>query len=500
MKFKLKWSDLPVALLAILTASFACSWLINLSLGFSFFARAMLLGGLTAVSAALVLRAVQKNSRKEKAIHRFIEVMAQLDPRELSDNVPHEALPHLKVDNQWYEAAQKLHHRIQENCRRLEDVEHARAGSEVRVRNLEGEHERALGILTALPEPVLAIDDYDELVLTNSSAEELFEIGSVEQSDNRALGSLVRCETLVNLMTDTRKHRTQSQRTGDIVFVDDDGEAKYYRAICRNMFSKVEGEGEDEEPKSTGVVAILNDVSNEKAIQRRNAEFVSSVSHEMKTPLASIKAYVELLADGDAEDEETQDEFLEIINGQADRLQRLIENLLNIARIEAGVVKVKKKAQSLNEVLEEAFNVVQPAAEQKGIELVNAISSIYIGVLADRDMLMQVAINLLSNGIKYTSPRGTVTLKSRLDDDFHAAFEVVDTGVGLSPEDAARVFEKFYRVKKHSNMAPGTGLGLPLAKHITEDVHGGKLTVISELGEGSIFRATLPSAQELNKS
>jgi two-component system phosphate regulon sensor histidine kinase PhoR len=220
----------------------------------------------------------------------------------------------------------------------------------------------------------------------------------------------------------------------------------------------------------------------------------------MKTPLASIKAYVELLADGDAEDEETQDEFLEIINGQADRLQRLIENLLNIARIEAGVVKVKKKAQSLNEVLEEAFNVVQPAAEQKGIELVNAISSIYIGVLADRDMLMQVAINLLSNGIKYTSPRGTVTLKSRLDDDFHAAFEVVDTGVGLSPEDAARVFEKFYRVKKHSNMAPGTGLGLPLAKHITEDVHGGKLTVISELGEGSIFRATLPSAQELNKS
>jgi two-component system phosphate regulon sensor histidine kinase PhoR len=216
----------------------------------------------------------------------------------------------------------------------------------------------------------------------------------------------------------------------------------------------------------------------------------------MKTPLASIKAYVELLADGDAEDDETQEEFLEIINSQADRLQRLIENLLNIARIEAGVVKVKKESQSLNEVLEEAFNVVQPAAEAKSIELVNQISSIYIGVLADRDMLMQVVINLLSNGIKYTPPHGKVILRSRID-DYHAIFEVEDSGVGLSEEDAERVFEKFYRVTKDSNMAPGTGLGLPLAKHITEDVHGGRLTVSSKLGEGSTFRATLPSAQDL---
>ncbi|MFT5524167.1 MAG: two-component system phosphate regulon sensor histidine kinase PhoR [Pirellulaceae bacterium] len=494
MSFKLKWSDLPVAILVILTASFALSWLINLQFGLSFLTRTMLLGLSLLITGVIMLRALQKSSHKEKVIHRFIEVMAQLDPHELTDSVPHEALPHLNADNQWYAVASKLHKRMQENCRRLEDVEHARAGSEVRVRKLETEHERALGILTALPEPVLAIDVYDELVLTNSSAEELFEIESDGQLENRALGALVRCETLVNLMTETRKHRSQLKRTGDIVFVDDEGQAQYYRAICRNMYAKAEGEGE--EPKTTGVVAVLNDVSNEKAIQKRNAEFVSSVSHEMKTPLASIKAYVELLADGDAEDDETQEEFLEIINSQADRLQRLIENLLNIARIEAGVVKVKKESQSLNEVLEEAFNVVQPAAEAKSIELVNQISSIYIGVLADRDMLMQVVINLLSNGIKYTPPHGKVILRSRID-DYHAIFEVEDSGVGLSEEDAERVFEKFYRVTKDSNMAPGTGLGLPLAKHITEDVHGGRLTVSSKLGEGSTFRATLPSAQDL---
>ena len=114
----------------------------------------------------------------------------------------------------------------------------------------------------------------------------------------------------------------------------------------------------------------------------------------------------------------------------------------------------------------------------------------YLGVFGDRDMLMQAAINLLSNAIKYTEPGGRVTLRSRLE-DHQALVEVEDTGVGLSEEDCVKVFEKFYRVKKDQKMAPGTGLGLPLAKHIVEDVHGGQLTVTSQLGCGSTFRIAL---------
>ncbi len=120
----------------------------------------------------------------------------------------------------------------------------------------------------------------------------------------------------------------------------------------------------------------------------------------------------------------------------------------------------------------------------------------YLSVLADRDMLLQTAINLLSNAIKYTPPGGTVTLRSRMQDE-SVVVEVEDTGVGLSPEDQKRVFEKFYRVKKDRQMASGTGLGLPLAKHIVEDVHGGSLTVQSQLGKGSTFRVTLPAANQL---
>jgi two-component system phosphate regulon sensor histidine kinase PhoR len=216
----------------------------------------------------------------------------------------------------------------------------------------------------------------------------------------------------------------------------------------------------------------------------------------MKTPLAGIKAYVELLVDGDAEDEETQEEFLNVINGQANRLQRLVDNMLNLARIEAGVVNVNKQTLSLNELLEEALNVVQPAAEAKQIELARDLSPMYLGVLADRDMLLQSAINLLSNAVKYTREGGRVTMRSRLEDD-RVRFDVQDTGVGLSQEDCQRVFDKFYRVRKDKDMASGTGLGLPLAKHIVEDVHGGRLTVESTLGEGSTFAVTMPGAGQL---
>ncbi len=213
----------------------------------------------------------------------------------------------------------------------------------------------------------------------------------------------------------------------------------------------------------------------------------------MKTPLAGIKAYVELLVDGDAEDEATRDQFYEIINAQADRLQRLVDNMLNLARIEAGVVAVKKESCSLNELLEEALHVLEPAAEAKQIKLRGELSPLYLGVLVDHDTALQAAINLLSNAVKYTPHGGRVTLRSRLV-DHEAQFEVEDSGVGLSPEDCRKVFEKFYRVQKDKEMAAGTGLGLPLVKHIVEDVHGGRINVSSVPGVGSTFTVFLPMA------
>jgi two-component system phosphate regulon sensor histidine kinase PhoR len=407
----------------------------------------------------------------------------------------------LPTNNPWSDTAGRVRDTLDEYQKSIRDLEHDHVAMKIRCRRAATQVDRITNILSGLPEPIIAVDDYGELLLANRSAEELFQF-QADDLQTRALAQLVRCETLVDLLSGMTNRNRQGSRTDEVELRDSQDNSRWFQATASSLV----GSGESEEDgsadlspgghSSVGAVVVLRDIGNQRAMQKRNAEFVSAVSHEMKTPLAGIKAYVELLVDGDAEDEQTQEEFLGVINSQADRLQRLIDNMLNLARIEAGVVKVSKHTRPLNEILEEALHIVQPAADAKRIELVAELSPMYLGVLADRDMLLQSAINLLSNAVKYTPEHGTVTMRSRLADN-QVLFEVQDTGVGLSEEDCGRVFEKFYRVKKDKSMASGTGLGLPLAKHIVEDVHGGRLTAESTLGVGSTFSATIPGAGQM---
>jgi two-component system, OmpR family, phosphate regulon sensor histidine kinase PhoR len=443
----------------------------------------------TGVSAALLVRTRRRDYRD---VQRHFEALCRLDTQTVLADLNSDSLPSLPQKSPWYGVTERIREIITEWRQRVQDLEHARTSLEVRCRRATQQAEQIRQILYGLADPILAIDDYDEIVLANRSAEQLFHLEG-EKSETKAIKQLIHCQKLVQLLTTTRQRRTAVHRTDEVEITDAEGCSHWYQATAVKLAAADDGQ---EKTVADGAVAVLRDIGDQKALQKRNAEFVSSVSHEMKTPLAGIKAYVELLADGDAEDEETREEFLGVINGQADRLQRLVDNLLNLARIEAGVISVSKQQRSLNEVLEEALHVVQPAADAKNIQLISELSPLYLGVLADRDTMLQAAINLLSNAIKYTRNGGKVTLRSRLADE-QVRFEVQDTGVGLSVEDSRRVFEKFYRVKKDKEMAAGTGLGLPLAKHIVEDVHGGKLTVESVLDQGSTFIVTLPAAGQM---
>ncbi len=429
--------------------------------------------------------------RDRRLLDRYVETLCRINPRQAHDAA--EQLPPLPADHALAGQACRLGKVFLDHCRRVQELEHQRAALELRWRRAAAEAARIRAIFSQLAEPILVIDQYEELVLANRSAAELF--GLDETGLPQPLAQAIPCPRLVELLTGTARHRASGARTADIEVEDPAGRWRAFRASAARLELPRQTD-QEEEKDSAGAVAVLRDIADQKALQRRHAEFVSAVSHEMKTPLAGIKAYVELLADGDAADEQTREEFLNVINGQADRLQRLVENMLNLARIEAGVVQVNKQPQSLNELLEEALRVVRPAAEAKRIELAADLSPLYLSVLADRDMLLQAAINLLSNAVKYTPEGGRVILRSRLADR-DLRFEVEDTGVGLSPEDCHRVFERFYRVKKDKDMAQGTGLGLPLAKHIVEDVHGGRLTVESQLGVGSTFAVSLPCAAQL---
>jgi two-component system phosphate regulon sensor histidine kinase PhoR len=217
-------------------------------------------------------------------------------------------------------------------------------------------------------------------------------------------------------------------------------------------------------------------------------DFVSNVSHELRTPLASIKAYVELLIDGEADDEKTKREFYEVIQNEANRLGRLIDNILNISRIESGLVKINKKPQTLTGVVTDAMEVVAPQAAQKGVRLSEKLTPVAYRAMADRDMLFQAVLNVLGNAVKYTPAGGEVTVETAVDESRRkVTVRITDTGVGIPPQDLPYVFEKFYRSEANNRMAPGTGLGLSLVKHIVETVHQGRTFVESEVGKGSTF-------------
>lgn len=486
-------------LAATLTALGVC-WVVEVWLGTpSLVVRAALLTGGAALAILVSGLSAERHAQAAQTARRFIERLCQQDSTAfLPDNV--NSLPELPAGNSFRPVVASFRQCLQQLAEQVERAEHQRTAAEARVHRIALERDQLKEILSGLSDPVVAVDSYGSVILANSPATKLLQLPAT--LEHPALEQLARCEELVSLLTETRKRRCNGHRTAEVNLPDDSGRQHWFRISCRTFADETGSQvavpssnGKaacDPLAQTQGAVAVLTDITHEKAIQKRNAEFVSAVSHEMKTPLASVRAYVELLADGDAEDEATREEFLGVIHSQTERLQRLIDNLLNLSRIEAGVVNVSKAPRSLNELLEEAVNLLQPAAVHKRMELITDLSPLYLGVLADRDTLLQAAINLISNSLKYTPEGGRVTVRSRLDDD-SVVFEVQDTGVGLSPDDKLKVFEKFYRVKKDQQMAAGTGLGLPLVKHIIEDVHSGRVEVDSEPGHGSTFRVILPS-------
>ena len=476
----------------VLSAAWVLAWIAGLGIDVE---SSLIRGGLVMLwlllvggTASFSLRRTMGDLREAR---RSLETLAGASGLDLAAGA--EASLPLAKDNPWFDVVHRVRQSLSATSERAENAEHQRFALEIRARRSAAQCDRINAVLQGLAEPVLVVDDYDELVLANASAEKLFNFNS-HDPERRALSRLVRCEKLLDMLGESRRRKSLAPRADEVELADVDGGRRWY-SITANSLST--GSESDNSQTKSGAVAVLRDISGQKAIQKRNAEFVSAVSHEMRTPLAGIKAYVELLADGDTEDEQTREEFLGVINGQADRLKRLIDNLLNLSRIEAGVVTVNKRNLPLNDLLEEAANVVRPSAAEKKITLISDLSPMYLGAFVDRDQMLQAAINLLSNAIKYTQPEGRVTLRSRLQDK-EVQFDVEDTGVGLSPEDQVKVFEKFYRVQKDKQMAPGTGLGLPLAKSIVEEVHGGRLTLKSELGVGSTFTVTLPGSSQIN--
>jgi signal transduction histidine kinase/DNA-binding response OmpR family regulator len=243
-----------------------------------------------------------------------------------------------------------------------------------------------------------------------------------------------------------------------------------------------------------GMVLTLHDITAEREIASMKNEFVSTVSHELRTPLTSIKGYVDLILDGDAgEVDEIQREFLGIVKENADRLVALINDMLDISRIESGRVVLKIEPFDVADVLAGTVDSFRAVLEQTGRVVKVRVSEGLPRAAADRDRIGQVLMNFVSNALKYSPNGGVVVISARHVGDF-INVSVQDHGMGISREDVKQLFTKFYRIDNAlTREIGGTGLGLSICKSIIE-LHGGKVWVRSKPGEGSTFTFSLPVA------
>ncbi|TLM99867.1 PAS domain-containing sensor histidine kinase, partial [bacterium] len=243
---------------------------------------------------------------------------------------------------------------------------------------------------------------------------------------------------------------------------------------------------------TVGVVAVLRDITEIRELERMRTEFVANVSHELRTPLTSIKGFVETLLDGAVEDKLLARHFLDIISEESNRLSRLIDDLLSLSHLEEKDASVNKVPVEMDKVIANIVSMLQPQMKEKNLDLEPVIAGNLPVIMADRDMMGQLLINLLDNAIKYTPAGGRINVEA-VPAQQGIKVTVRDTGIGIPEESLPRLFERFYRVDKaRSREMGGTGLGLAIVKHILE-LHGGSIEVNSELGRGTVFTFYLPA-------
>ncbi|HEV2293491.1 MAG TPA: ATP-binding protein [Tepidisphaeraceae bacterium] len=351
--------------------------------------------------------------------------------------------------------------------------------TEIQLKVATAQRQHAEAIIYSISDAVLVTDPFDDLVLANESAARTFGF-ELESVGRMPLERVLSDEKVIEMIREMRQSDTRGGRR--IV------EHMVRTGLGDRTFKITLSCVTDQREMPAGVVAVLHDMTKEKEVAEMKNDFVSNVSHELRTPLASIKAYVEMLIDGEADDEKTMREFYDVIQNEANRLSRLIDNILNISRIESGLVKINKQPQSLAVILKEALEVIAPQAKAKQITVKDQLPPIFYQTLADRDMLYQAVLNLLSNAVKYTPEGGEIAVLTHVDEaKKKITTRISDTGVGIPPKDLPFVFDKFYRAEANNRMAKGTGLGLSLVKHIVETVHKGRIFVESQAGKGSSF-------------
>jgi two-component system phosphate regulon sensor histidine kinase PhoR len=379
-------------------------------------------------------------------------------------------------------AVDRFRQREHELRNQLRDLEIRHHVSEAQRRQVEA-------VLNVLRDAVIVTDGFNEVVMANQAAAQLLGF-DLQEAMHQPVDRLIRHSRLAQVIADVRENGNVNEcRHLEFDFSEGEGDQDGPPVVYDVVFSCVE----NHKHEVGGVVTMLHDLTRERELAQMKTDFVSKASHELRTPLSSIRAYVEMLVDGEATDEESRREFYRIIHNETDRLGRLIDNMLNISRIEAGIVQIERENVDIKPLIDRAVNTIELQAREKNITVHPRVADVDLCVEGDADMLYQVFLNLMSNAVKYTPEGGRITVTADSDNLTRSVVaSVSDTGLGIPPDALPRLFEKFFRVENYKRVAKGTGLGLSLCKHIVETVHHGQIGVESKLGMGSKFWFSIP--------
>ena len=342
------------------------------------------------------------------------------------------------------------------------------------VEGARADRGRLLAALDSSIDAVVALDAEGQVTYANSAASVVFDRGADELVGSH-FAYLLPSDDVVDALRSSRdlgqpESRVIQRSAGEWLQV--------------STAPIVEGGG-------WSALVLIHDLSDVKRVEQVRREFIANVSHELRTPLAGVKSVLETLDAGALSDEPTAREFLARADMEVDRLVRLVEELLELSRIESGEVPMAHDNVDIDEVLRSAVGRLKHLAENAGVSLTLDSSIAGCTVVGDPDRLERVAINLISNAVNFTPEGGAVTLTTESRDGT-VTVSVRDTGVGIDPDDMPRVFERFYKVDR-SRKGGGTGLGLAVVKH-TIEAHGGTVGVESAPAAGSTFWFRLPLA------
>jgi len=344
------------------------------------------------------------------------------------------------------------------------------------------EKRRTESIIDGLSDGVIVIDAYDRVSLMNREAEALLQI---ERGDahGKLPAEVIRQKELAELLSNG-EDIGRRRKTVEMEFSNGNGNSN---RIIRISITALRGQAD----KQVGRMVVLRDVTQSKMEETARRDFISNVAHELRSPLTSIKSYVEMLIDNEVDKPELRAEFFNTINEEADRLARLIDNMLNISKIEIGGLVLNKSDVKTRKLVEDAAASIAGSAKSKNIKLTLNLPDDLPDAVIDKEMVRTSLMNLLGNAIKYTEAGGSVTVYAEVDaEQFHVS--VIDTGWGIPADEQSKIFEKFYRGRQTAKVkVTGNGLGLALAREIAL-LHGGDLTLQSEEGKGSTFSLHLP--------